>query len=689
MFIAAGKKRKFAPDTRFASEHTLLRRQRSDVVGAMSLVSPSDTKETINRWYIIGMENFRERQYRTALDYYNRAIALSMNEGLCRDARLYEARSHVLYKLREFVRAMDDAKEAIVIDAGSTAGYTHMAGILAATGKLYDALAVLEQGLCRADRQSTGYPHMLTLRASLMKQLDPTAKLPVRVVETDPVVRLPADLAILVLRELNTRTLILCRAVSKRWLALIDNTPVLWSRVCFSYPTAVSRLAQQLPAYTKVQKWIIKNSSDRVPDKILRFAFKKAQGSLVTAFVPEKSVVSTKTLDLLLAQNRPCLKQIDVSSTAAINSSLVERMLGGWCMPTSISTIRFPYCTNVDNNTVSIIARCVPRLRILDISGCAQVRVKHLFKAWSSVLADAYDSTSIEELYMNDHPGIPDLLVYSTRHCHFANVKTLHIAIQDQRVFSMFSGLAPLVEYLRRNQNSRTLFPRLTDLNMNGIWDATVASQRFESTLLHSLVFQCRLVAEGLSRLSAVDSSAISRTQLVESLQRCLPTMQHLHITRAANFDTQILLDIVARHQQLYFPLVSLDLSGCVGITAQGIYAFISRCRSLVYANLSQTAANNTVMNIFTENISTLSLPGLEALVIDTTDISGAAVRDFAAACAKRYNSRLRSETHVKRVWRLQLLDIDNCTKVGSDAVAVVRELLSPMSTQVLAAIPE
>ncbi|KAJ1905176.1 hypothetical protein LPJ81_002070 [Coemansia sp. IMI 209127] len=693
MFVASGKKRKFAPTSQNAAERAFVRRaQGNDTHGLASVGSTAGASDTIKRYYILGQENARERQYRAALDCYNRAIAVSMNEAIAKEAKLYVARAHVLYKLREFTRAMDDAKEAIAIDGNSAAGYTQMAGILAATGKRRDALAVLEGGFYTVDRGAAGYAHMETLRATIARQLDPSAVMDLRAKTTDPMVHLPSDLLILVLRNLDIRTLVVCRAVSRRWLALLDNTPVLWSYPLFAPTSAVTRLAQQLPAYQKLQKWIKKNNTcGRIPDRILRFVFQKARGSLVSATVPSNSLVSGKTLDALLAQKRPCLRQIDISRVAEVGPDMVGRMLNGWCVPNNIVALRLPYCTSVDNSAISTIVRHAPRIRTLDISGCHSVRVKHMFKAWSSVLLDSHDSAAIENLYMNDHPGIPDLLVYSTRYCHFAKLKSLHIAIYDQRVLSMFSSIAPLVDYLRRSQAHRTQqssapFPQLEELNVDGIWDIPVSSLRFGSNVLCNLVFQCKIFAKGLRRLSAVESPGIDRNQLGEALWSCLPTLQRLHLTRATNIDTQLLVDIASNRRDV-LPLESLDLSGCAGIASQGLYALISCCSNLVYVNLGGTAVDNMVMGLFTQMISTLSSPGLEVLALDTTDITGVAVRDFAAACIKRYRS-IRSDPHARQVWKLRILDIDNCSNVGSDAVTVVRELLSPIGTQILAAVP-
>ncbi|KAJ2825269.1 hypothetical protein GGI24_003205, partial [Coemansia furcata] len=88
MFIA-GRKRKAATGSP------------SQALGSRSALPTLAFGVEIDRWYVLGRENFRERQYRNALDYYNRAVALAANEGV-RDAKLYEARAHTLYKLREF-----------------------------------------------------------------------------------------------------------------------------------------------------------------------------------------------------------------------------------------------------------------------------------------------------------------------------------------------------------------------------------------------------------------------------------------------------------------------------------------------------------------------------------------------------------------------------------------------------------
>ncbi|KAJ2553281.1 hypothetical protein IWW35_001904 [Coemansia sp. RSA 1878] len=90
----------------------------------------------------------------------NTAIALALNENV-RNARLYEACVHALHKLGEYKRAMDNAKEAVIIDSNSTAGYMRIASILAATGMPKDALDVITKGLNTVNKQAFRYTQMV------------------------------------------------------------------------------------------------------------------------------------------------------------------------------------------------------------------------------------------------------------------------------------------------------------------------------------------------------------------------------------------------------------------------------------------------------------------------------------------------------------------------------------------------
>ncbi|KAJ1852907.1 hypothetical protein LPJ73_002739, partial [Coemansia sp. RSA 2703] len=55
----------------------------------------SSDASVVDRWYALGTENFRSKQYRNALDYFNRSVAAAKNEGI-RDAKVYEARALTL-----------------------------------------------------------------------------------------------------------------------------------------------------------------------------------------------------------------------------------------------------------------------------------------------------------------------------------------------------------------------------------------------------------------------------------------------------------------------------------------------------------------------------------------------------------------------------------------------------------------
>ncbi|KAJ2246125.1 hypothetical protein GGH98_004384, partial [Coemansia sp. RSA 454] len=236
MFVA-GKKRK-APPSGARTVPSARARTNTSLSAASSALKATEAE--INKWYLLGTENARERQYRTSLDYCNRAIALALNENV-RNARLYEARAHVLHKLGEYKRAMDDAKEAVIIDSNSTAGYMRIASILAATGKPKDALDVITKGLKTVHVQTSGYTQMDIQRMSIERQLDPTY-VPRVDYRLDPIQRLPEDLAVLVLRLLDTHMLAICRAVSRYWMMLIDSVPVLWSRPQFTSSNSIQEL---------------------------------------------------------------------------------------------------------------------------------------------------------------------------------------------------------------------------------------------------------------------------------------------------------------------------------------------------------------------------------------------------------------------------------------------------------------
>ncbi|KAJ2344995.1 hypothetical protein GGF43_005325, partial [Coemansia sp. RSA 2618] len=593
------------------------------------------------------------------------------------------ARAHTLHKLGECTRAMDDAKEAVAIDGGSAGGYMRMAAILAATGRPRDALGVLGRGLRAVGEGGPGFAQMDVQRMSVERLLDP-AYAPRADARRDPLWRLPGDVAVLVLRLLDTRMLAVCRAVSRRWAALIDAAPVLWSRPRFARAAGgVQELAAQLPAYAKARRLQARQGAG-VPEHVLRRVFERARGSLAALCFPDGAVVAAATVDALLAHRRPCLRSIDVARTAAISEALVNRVLN-WGLSPQIAAIRVPYRSHIGDAAMEVIARGVPALRVLDISGCTKVRVKHLYKAWNAVLADAHGATRLEELYMNDHPGIPELLVYGTKYRHFSGLKVLHIAIRDQGVLSMCAGLAPLMNYLQRIPNAQIPFPALAELCIDGLWDATIAARRFESVSTALVVSRSRLLCSGLRRLSALDAAFVGAAPLYEALAPCFATLRRLHLTRAASLDSAMVWALLGTRQLL--PLASLDLSGCVAVDAQALAALVGRCASLVHVNLAQTAADNAVLAELTRIAGADAAAGLEVVVLDTTDVSGAAVRDFAAACAKRY-CRMRGDAHARRAWRLRLLDVDNCANVGCDAVAIVRDLLSFMQTRILAAVP-
>ncbi|KAI8323221.1 hypothetical protein GQ54DRAFT_316783 [Martensiomyces pterosporus] len=472
-----------------------------------------------------------------------------------------------------------------------------------------------------------------------------------------------------------------------RWMLVVDNTPLLWSSPCYFPQSTANQLAGQLPGYAKI-KQMAGHSSERVPGKVLRQVFERSRSSLKTVNIPNGSALSDKNLSALLACKRPVLRHVSIYRAARLTDATITRVLN-LVVPEPTTEIRLPYCEQVNGDVIKAIATHMPRLRVLDISGCMQVRMKDMFRAWGSTLTEMGDSTSLEELYLNDHPEMPRFLVYSMRHRHFSKLRTLHLAIRDQSVYSKVAGLGPLLTYFHNIANRQMPFPNLRELNLDGVWDATTSARRFEHAQVNELILHCRLFPSGLQELSALESSAVSDARLLAALQDCFSTLRRLHLTNARSPFSEVLgglVDMLPAAVQ-FLPLTSLDLSGCVGLTAQALLALVSRCRDLVYINLSQTAANNAVLNKLRELAEMPESAGIEVLVLDTTDITGAAARDFAAACARRFRRR-NDDRRISSAWRLRLLDMDNCVDVGSDAVAVVRDLLSPMGTRILAAVP-
>ncbi|KAJ2777543.1 hypothetical protein GGI15_004467 [Coemansia interrupta] len=675
MFVA-GKKRKLgslgAPKAAAAAAAP------TDTAGA----SPASAAD---RWYALGVENLRSKQYGNALDYLNRCVAAARNEGV-RNAKAYEARALALHRLGEHARALDDAKSALRIDAHSAVAYAHMASALAATGRPRDALDVVDRGLRTADAQASGYAHLQAQRETLQRRLDP-AYVPRERADCDPVARLAADVCVAVFALLDTRSLAACRGVSRRWQRLVDGTAVLWARPCFSPPTAVGALAQQLPAYAKLRRALRHlPGGGRVPDAALRTVLTRSREALRMLVIPEAAEPSARTLDALLACRRPVLEHIGVGRGARLTAPALGRVLSH-CLAATVAAVHVPYNALVTDAHMALIARAAPQLRSLDISGCLGVRVRQLFRAWNATLGDARRVTRLERLHLCDHPGIPELLVYACKHRHFSGLRALHVAIRDQAVYARITGIAALTRYFEQIDAPHVPFPALSELNIDGLWDATTSAHRFESQHTADLLLRTRVVGAGLLRLSALDAGAVGTTPLLATLQRCFSTLRHLHVTRATGFSPDAVHALV--HDTAHTQLRSLDLSGCVGLTAASLRALVQRSPLLELVNLGHTAADNAVLAVLAGFVDAPGAAGLQAVVLDSTDVTGAGARDFAAACERRFRGMRRAGgAAALSAWRLRLLDLDNCAAVGADAVAVVRDLLSAMGTRVTAAAP-
>ncbi|KAJ2772056.1 hypothetical protein IWQ56_001544 [Coemansia nantahalensis] len=458
----------------------------------------------LNRLLQLGADSTRERDYRVALDHFNRAAALAKNEGI-EDARVYEARSRALFKVGDVGRAIDDAKHAIRANPGAS-GYTCLATILAETGKVASALKVIDDGLAAVDEQDPGFAYLKTLRMSAMYRLDPKCVLYLNL-RTDPAMRLPPELVALVLCKLDVRALMRCRMVARHWRALIDTTPGLWSRPTYVSLTPEELLRRQMPV-----------------DRVLR-----------------------------------------------------------WSISAQLAEIRVPYETHVDDAMVAAIASGAPKLRILDISGCVNVSVKSMFWAWNATLEDAQGSTALEELYLDDHPDVLELLVYSTRYRHFSGLRVLHIGTYLSTGITSYPRIDRLLDYYQRIPNRQVPFPALVELTL--------------------------------------DASYIGSTDLHEALRDCFPTLERLHLSDCRNLDTQMLTSLIGAQQAL--PLTSLDLSRCLGVDAHGLVELVSRCRQLVHVNLSRTSADNTVLAALTEAMGMDDAAGVEVLLLEVTSVTG------------------------------------------------------------------
>ncbi|KAJ2888831.1 hypothetical protein GGI21_006677, partial [Coemansia aciculifera] len=278
---------------------------------------------------------------------------------------------------------------------------------------------------------------------------------------------LHADVMIMILRLVDMQTLDSCRGVSARWMRLIDSTPLLWSNPVYDAESPAQDLVRQLPAYTKAQKWVHQQTVKRGPSDVMACEMlKKAQGSLVTLTFPSHMSSPAKVLNALYACPRPLLAGIVLGKDSTMKADLVFQVMHR-CLPAMVTDIRFPYCSQIRDTEIRIVAEKCRTLRVLDISGCVNVSMKRLFITWNSVLVGRDASTGVEELYINDHPGIAEFLVYSTNSCHFSKLRVLHAAIRDQSVFARVSKLGPLLEYFKGIQITQAPFPDLRELNID------------------------------------------------------------------------------------------------------------------------------------------------------------------------------------------------------------------------------
>ncbi|KAJ1948519.1 hypothetical protein EC988_005142, partial [Linderina pennispora] len=483
MFVA-GKKRKAADSAR----------PRAPAGSAQDTAA-----KQIERVYRLGSESLRQRQYRAALDHFNRGIALASNAQQP-SAKLFEKRALALLHLREFARVASDAQQAIALDSNSAHAYALLARGLMMQNKPSDALTALERGRRQVSPMAAGFRYLATLQESVRKQLDP-AYVPKQDPQSDPVVRLPVELNVLILQQMDLESLLVCRRVSRAWQRLVDGIPALWGDISMADEASAGRPM-------------------RVSARVLRLVLRLAGQSLVAVNVPDGSLLGDAALAAVRATNRPLLRSIHIGRLSA-SASALGQLLG----ESALTSVRLPYCSDVTDSTLEQLSQHLPTLRILDISGCAQVRMKTLFRQ--------FRTATLQELYLNDHPGLPEFLVYCVRYRTFASLRVLHIAVYDQAVFAQYSGLGPLMVYLGRLGPRPCPFPELRSLNMDGIWEPTVSSRRFESAGLKGIISSCNLVPAQCRSISAREASVATDLDLFRVFHTCMSTIYTLHLTKA------------------------------------------------------------------------------------------------------------------------------------------------------------
>ncbi|KAJ3234864.1 Dynein regulatory complex subunit 6 [Chytriomyces hyalinus] len=624
-----------------------------------------------------------------ALGLFNKALAAEPDR-----ISLLDVRALILTKMGRVDEALSDANKMCQVDPKCAMGYLRAARIFKKKGLMDAAFKMLKIGNVRVDTSDPDRQTLETMYIQCAAVLGVTLK---RKKPADP--GLPTTPALNSTSTTETKDtstdqplLPLPAAVSATQIHNFGTHSIPFEviQTIFEY-LPLPEITRCLRLNATLRAMLSNNKSLWRDLNLQRFSHRLSDTSIASLMIRGRDQVKSIQIDCSAPKNRVTkaalraiqssrskLETLEFTSTKKVPADVLVATvrIHSW---ESIRRLNFSG-TEMTNDAVGKLFEKCRHLQELELAECTQITDAALDSILKIVGANR-SAFVLPQAALVDPAACP--APAGAARIPLFHLKILNVAgcIRLTDAFIQTAARCfPLIETINISKLTRVTHRALESLgqhckNLKGIdasdiqFTYTQDDQR-RNTLDTSMLLLAK-ECKGLTHVR-IASCKFVNDMTIQLLTALCPQLESLEFPKSANITNAALTKIGNRCKLL----TRMNLSTCPQITYEGL----ERLFTLATASNEITVLDLS-MNPIAVNDKTLLLLSrfglaLEELNISGCDVTGAGILAFAEAKVARDNQIIGKRKGISTVGRLRVLNLDQCARVGNDAVAHVRKLM-------------
>ncbi|KAJ3392242.1 Dynein regulatory complex subunit 6 [Chytriomyces hyalinus] len=624
-----------------------------------------------------------------ALGLFNKALAAEPDR-----ISLLDVRALILTKMGRVDEALSDANKMCQVDPKCAMGYLRAARIFKKKGLMDAAFKMLKIGNLRVDASDPDRKALETMYIQCAAVLGVTLK---RKKPVDPALPTPPSLnpnSTTETKDSSTETLLpLPEAVPATEIHNFGTHSIPFEviQTIFEY-LPLQEITRCLRLNTTLRAMLSNNKSLWRDLNLKWFSHRISDTSIASLMIRGRDQVKSIQIDCIAPKNkvtkaalraiqssRSRLETLEFTHTKKVAADILVATVRMHSWET-IRRVNFSG-TEMTNDAVGKLFEKCRHLQELELAECTQITDSALDSVLKIVGAN-------RSAFVSSQAELVDLPASSAAAGAAPRIPLFHLKILNVagciRLTDGFIHTAarcfPLMETINISKLTRVTHRALESLgqhckNLKGIdasdiqFTYTQDDQR-RNTLDTSMLLLAK-ECKGLTNVR-IASCKFVNDMTVQLLTALCPQLESLEFPKSANITNAALPKIGNRCKLL----TRMNLSTCPQITYEGLerlFTLATVSNEIKFLDLS--------MNPLAVNDKTLLLLSrfglaLEELNISGCDVTGAGVLAFAEAKVARDVQKMGQRKGGSAVGQLRVLNLDQCARVGNDAVVHVRKLM-------------